>query len=246
MTNKELKKILIGFEVPPASAQAKADCAEAVKKAAAKTKKCRSSVWYLIKIQLGYVEKGSLLSAFFIAGLTATLLSLLALLRGQADLPQSMFAAAVAAVPLCAVPLLITMLRSRRAGMAELEAACKYNLQRLVAVRLLINGFAALAAIVAVWFIGGMMSGDFALNRLLLSAVSYNITLACVLCFGKRSVVKGFSAGAVWGLLAASAMGFEKVRAVFYALNCFISLSVLALVRHSGLQLFALFKINFI
>lgn len=229
MTNKELKRALMLAQIPEASPQARADCVSAVKTAAAGIKKRRASVWYLIKVQLSYVEKGSLLSAFFIAGLTAALLSLLALLRGQADLPQSVFAAAVATVPLCAVPMLITMLRSQRAKMAELEAACKYNLQRLVAVKMLINGIAALTAIVIIWLVGGIIANDFAPNRLLLSAVSYNVTLTCVLCFGKRSAVKGFSAGAVWGLLAGAAMGFEKIRAVFYALNCFISLGVLAL-----------------
>lgn len=60
---------------------------------------------------------------------------------------------------------------------------------------MLIDGLLALAGVFGIWLAGSIGAQHFALSRLLLAIVSFNVTALLLLWFGKKSFKAGADAG---------------------------------------------------
>lgn len=160
------------------------------------------SLWFFIETQIKFMKWEMVFAFLFSVGLMLLLQMFQSLLKVEFFSEIS-----VGIAPFLAVPIICSIVKSKREGMLELEAVSKIGLQRIVTVRIIMNQALAIIMIFLIWFAGSIAVEDFVMNRLLFSLISFEITSICFLWFGKSSVKTGvfFTAGwmvMMWFLLA--------------------------------------------
>lgn len=229
MRDKELEKFLETFEVPGFSEAAKRKCIDNMKNAAKPTaKEQRFFLFDLMKIQFTYLWKERILYLFAVSLFAAVLLIFLLLTGSEAEMRMTGFVVNVGMAPLFIIPMLISLYRSKKARMGEFEAACKYDLRKMVVSRLLVNGVVAFAVMILLWVAVGIRTYDFAMSRLFLSLIVYNVTLICSLWFGRKSMTRGILGSAVWLTAAGVLMGSDTRISIIYEADSFVSFAGLA------------------
>ena len=201
MKDKDINSLLEAFEVPAASIDAKIKCINNVKAMLPQPSSTRLlSMWGLVRAQASYMGKIEMACFHFVF----TIVSMIALHIGASPFTDEALVSlcslkvSISLAPFLVLPLIITLVRSHKVGMVELEDSCKYNLQKIVVARLLISGVVALCAIIILWIIAGQQIGNHSIGRLFYSVASYNISLILCLWFGKRTMVKGIIASVAW------------------------------------------------
>lgn len=229
MKNKDINKILKHFEVPEASISAKIECLNTVKRALSQSSRKRNlSLWGFIKTQISYMEKGKLVCFYLIFLLITTCLGIF-FFPDEITAEQHILRVSISVVSFLIFPQIFALFRSHKSKMLEIEESCKYNLQKMVFARLLINGMIAFFAILTLWIVTGKYLNSCVISRLFCSVTSYNISLICCLWFGRYAMIKGVIASGIWTVLVCIVVQSKAALQMLSNINKFGSFEVFLL-----------------
>lgn len=222
MNDDRIHELLGSFDVPAVSEDQIEKCIAASKRAYRPKKNTKkSSVFTLLKTQISYMTKEyhamlSLLAVLASIVLCIELPSIFPIFGGRLNI---LSAVCIGSAPVFIAPVVTSVMLSAKSGMTELEASCKYNLQKLVFARMLITGIIAFISMAVIWLVSGIRTEDYSINRLLFSVISFNITAALILGFGKRSIVSGITAASVWAAVAIAFLMSSRTMEFIYTVN---------------------------
>ena len=189
MNDEKLKELLKAYEVPqacPGQIQSAAEKARASLGRAFFTRPF--SFWMQIKVQAVYLSKW-----FYISCAAIALLCLF--LSRSAESGNAVF---FGMSPLFALPCSAAVYRAVSSGMSEIEASCRYRMTKLFVSRLIVLGTAVSSLIFAASIPSAFFEGGYSPRPLLLAFISFTLTSAVILWFGKRSMLRGIVCGAAW------------------------------------------------
>lgn len=229
MKNEDINKILERFEVPEASEDAKIECLNNVTEALSQSTRRRAvSLWGFIKTQISYMEKGKL-ACFYLFFLLITICLGIFPFTDEIMVEQHVLRVSISVVSFLILPQVFAMFRSHKSKMLEIEESCKYNLQKMVFARLLINGIIALFAILILWIITGRYLNSYVISRLFCSVTSYNVSLICCLWFGRHAMIKGIIASSIWSVLVCIVVQSKAALQMISSINKFGSFEAVLL-----------------
>lgn len=204
--NTSVVDLLKTYEiVQPGEAQI-AMCIEQSKQVAQRKKVRRDErLWFFIETQLRFMSSEVVKSFLFSFGVILVL-QVFRFFSNTDNLVKMM----VGVAPFLVVPIILSIVKSRRNKMLELESASKFSLVKVIAVRTIINQALAILLIFLIWLFSSVSLKNFALNGLFFSFISFEIAMICFLWFGKSSVKTGVFAVAGWTGMMLIFLSWEK------------------------------------
>lgn len=192
--NASVVELLKTYEiVQPGEAQI-ATCIEQSKQAAQRKKVRRDETfWFFIETQLRFMRREIAVS--FLISLVVMLILQLSRFFSKTDNFGEIM---VGVAPFLVVPIMLSIAKSKRNRMLELETASKFSLAKILAVRTIINQALAIIMLSLIWLLSSVSLKDFSLNGLFFSLISFEIATICFLWFGKSSVKTGVFSVAGW------------------------------------------------
>lgn len=116
----------------------------------------------------------------------------------------------VGIAPFMVVPIIYSIAKSKKVGMLELESVSKIGLQRIIALRIIVNQALAILMISLIWWASCATLENFTMNRLYFSLISFEIAAICFLWFGKSSIKAGVFSVAAWTGMMLIFLSWEK------------------------------------
>ena len=217
-----VENLLNTYEIPKPDPKHMETCVRQAK-LAVQTKEVRreASPWFLIESQIKYI-RGEILLSFLISLVAILLLQFAKVISGN----DAWMEITIGAAPFLLVPIVLSLVKSRKNGMLELETASKFGVAKIIGVRILINQALAIGMIVMMWLFSSVALEMFALNRLLFSLIFFETASICFLWFGKASVKSGIFSAAVWTGILLLFLSWEKAAFWMNAVNSVVLILV--------------------
>lgn len=213
--DKDIENLLKSYEVGQPDEGQIAECIKQAKHVV-QIKKVRrnDSLWFFIAAQLKFM-KGQVAVSFLFSLVIMLVLKLLRVVSTVDNLLEI----SVGIAPFLAVPIICSIVKSKRCAMMELECASRYSLQKVIVARMIINQALAIILIYLMWMFSNVHLDNFALNQLLFALISFEIASSCFLWFGKTSVKRGVFSVVGWMAIMAILLSSEKVVSWMLAVN---------------------------
>ena len=216
MNDKELEKLLSVFNVPDSdSAQIESVINKANGIMLYKTPTKTYSIFIQLKTQASYLSKWFYLCSGFLTALCVVFSFIPFANKNMADVY-------VGFAPLFVIPCVMALYQTFNDKMFELEAACKYNLSKILAGKMLLLGSYVIDGLICSWLIGSVFSHSLDFQPIFFAFVSFSITCTAILWFGKKNITKGFIAGSIWAVVSTTlklwditVIYFEKINIGF-------------------------------
>lgn len=210
-----LTELLNTYEIAqPDEAQIK-KCIQQSKQAV-QIKKVRrdDTLWFFIETQLKFMRREIAVS--FLLSLVVMLILQLSRFFSKTD---NFFKIMVGGAPFLVVPIMLSIAKSKRNRMMELETASKLSLAKILAVRTIINQALAIIMLFLIWLLSGVGLKDFSMNGLLFSLISFEIAAIFFLWFGKSSIKIGVFSVVGWTVMMLIFLSWEKAVLWMEAVN---------------------------
>lgn len=213
--NASVIELLKTYEIAqPGEAQI-ATCIEQSKQVAQRKKVRRDErLWFFIETQLRFMSREVVTSFLFSLGVMLVL-QLFRFFANTDYLVKFM----VGVAPFLVVPIILSIVKSNRNKMLELESVSKYSLVKVIAVRTIINEALAILMIFLIWLFSSASLKNFALNGLFFSLISFEIAAISFLWFGKSSVKRCVFSVAGWTGMMWIFLSWEKALFWMEAVN---------------------------
>ncbi len=209
-------------------------------KQAVQIKKVRrdDTLWFFIETQLKFMRREIAVS--FLLSLVVMLILQLSRFLSKTD---NFFEIMVGGAPFLVVPIMLSIAKSKRNKMLELETASKFSLAKILAVRTIINQALAIIMLSLIWLFSSVSLKSFSMNGLLFSLISFEIAASCFLWFGKSSVKTGVFSVAGWTGIMLIFLSWKKAVIWMEAINSMALLLItMALIGISTMVLYGYVK----
>lgn len=191
MKDRKVNELLAAYRVPdatPAQLEVVAKRASATMTSARGTKPF--SIFAQLRVQATYLSKWFYVSSAVLIA-CCLVVNHYAGMRYQSSLFFSFG-------PLFILPGASSIYRLFADNMYELEASCKYSFAKILTGKLLLLSLCATVSLAVLWLMVAASTDIWAIQHVLLALVSFSVTCCVILCFGKRSMLRGLIAGGLW------------------------------------------------
>ena len=206
-TDKGLEQFLNTYEISQPGEKQIAMCVDFVKKKLQKKKVRRTSSYcFLVETQMRYM-KGEIVVSFMVSLLAMVLLQFTNFFLSQ----NYFMEITVGIAPFWIVPIILSLMKSRKQGMLELEASSKFSIPKVIAVRVIVNQALAIFMIFSIWLLSSASLESFAWNRLFFAFISFEVASVCFLWFGKVSTRNGLFSVLMWSVVMMTLLVQEEM-----------------------------------
>lgn len=219
MNDKKIKELMAEYQVPDSTQSQLETIAKKTIAAMPTSRNTKPfSVFEQLRVQATYLSKW-----FYVACTILMVGCLVANFYSDLRYQSSLF---FSFGPLFILPSVGAVYRLFADKMYELEASCKYNFVKILTGKLLLLSTCTAISLVILWLMAAALTGIWDVRHILFALVSFSVTCGVILCFGKRSIMRGFIGGALWaGIVFALAL-WNKGRIIIEAM----SMGVVALI----------------
>lgn len=183
-SDKNVNAFLQSYEIAPAARKEIDYCIHELKSVITNsTVRNIPSMRYFFEIQLKLMKDEVMLSLCFSIGLFALLQFLERILNLTLHMDT-----VIGIAPFLIVPVFLSIIKSKRARMFEMEAVSWLGMNRNIVIKLSINQMLAIVLILLVWIMASISGGMFLFNRFLFSMILFEGTLIGMLLLGKFSI----------------------------------------------------------
>ena len=189
MNDEKLKELMSAYDVPDVRPEQIKTAAQKARSSLGRTVFTRNfSFWQQISVQASFLSVWFYISCAAIA-FVCLFFSI------SAESGSSVF---FGISPLYVLPCSASVYRAVSSGMTELEASCRYSMTKMFVAKMIVLGAVVSVLIFTVSLPSSFSENGYSPRPLLFGFISFTLTSAVILWFGKRNIKRGIVCGVIW------------------------------------------------